>query len=273
MRTPLVYLLLFVVVLGLVACGGKTAVDNESGEASTEVTSGMGPGMMGSSSMGGMMARHNATIPENYAGMQNPVQATDESIARGADIYATNCATCHGDGGMGDGPAGEVLNPSPAPIAHTSQMLGDDYLFWQISEGGAMEPFNSAMIAWKGVLDENQRWDVINYVQALGSGRAEPASQLGGEAYDPTAEAVRQKEMLAKAVEQGIINQEEADLFAELHPLVDENTMSGQGMMGNMSQNMNMALSRLISAGSISQTQADSFLEIHDRLVEAGLMN
>jgi cytochrome c len=37
-------------------------------------------------------------------------------FARGEDIYAQQYATCHGDCGMGDGPAGKVLDPAPAPM-------------------------------------------------------------------------------------------------------------------------------------------------------------
>ena len=71
---------------------------------------------------------------------------------------------------MGDGPTGETLDLPPAAIAHTSQMMGDDYLYYRVSEGGAAEPFISSMPAWKGVLDEEARWDVINYVRALDGG-------------------------------------------------------------------------------------------------------
>jgi hypothetical protein len=39
--------------------------------------------------------------------------------------------------------------------AHRPHQPGvDDYLFWRISEGGAMEPFNSAIPAWKETPDE-----------------------------------------------------------------------------------------------------------------------
>lgn len=31
----------------------------------------------------------------------------------GADLFAQNCASCHGEKGMGDGPAGANLNPKP----------------------------------------------------------------------------------------------------------------------------------------------------------------
>ncbi|HSG43933.1 MAG TPA: cytochrome c, partial [Anaerolineales bacterium] len=73
------------------------------------------PGMgMGNSNM---MNRHHAQIPSEYAGLKNSVTADDASLERGAELYTTNCTSCHGDGGMGDGPAGAALDPAPSPIA------------------------------------------------------------------------------------------------------------------------------------------------------------
>lgn len=178
---PYLHSVLLLLVLLLAACNAGS--DDEPG-ADDDVGPGMGPGMMdeemdgpgmGGPMMGGpmmgegpeMRARHQAPIPAEYEGMTSPVQATQESLARGEEVYTTYCQTCHGPQGMGDGPGGESLDPAPAPVAHTSQMLGDAYLFWRISEGGAMEPFNSAMPAWKDTLDEQQRWDVINYIRSL----------------------------------------------------------------------------------------------------------
>ncbi len=114
----------------------------------------------------GMYQRHRAPIPADYAGLHNPVAAGSVSLARGQEIYSENCRTCHGVSGLGDGPDGAQLSPGPAPIKISGQMLSDEYLFWRISEGG--EVFDTAMPTWKRILDERQRWDVINYVRALG---------------------------------------------------------------------------------------------------------
>jgi len=152
------------IALILTACGTQSA-----GEPS-------GPGV--GTSNNGMMSQHHAPIPIEYAGMTNPIPSESDSLERGASLYATNCASCHGDGGMGDGPAASALDPAPAPVAHSSQMMADDYLFWRISEGGTS--LGSSMPAWK-TLDEEARWDIINYMRALGTGDAKPASNMGGE--------------------------------------------------------------------------------------------
>lgn len=257
--------------LGLVTACSLTpveAVTEQAPESAMEM--GMGRGMGPGS---GMMARHMAPIDAEYAGLTNPIPTDEASLERGGEIYAANCATCHGDGGMGDGPAGAALDPAPAPIAHTSQMMGDDYLFWRVSEGGAAAPFNSVMPAWKETLDEQARWDVINYVRALGSGQVMPRQGMGGTSFDPEVEVAIQAEMLAQGVEQGLITQDEADTFAQIHTAMDEYQGTIQGRStGSMADMRNMMLSEMVEAGEITQAQADAFIDIHDKLVAAGLM-
>ena len=174
---------------------------------------------MGMGGGNGMMTRHHAEIPAEYIGVTNPIPVDETSLERGATLYATNCASCHGDGGMGDGPAGAALDPVPAPVAHTSQMMADDYLFWRISEGGT--PFSTSMPPWK-VLDEQSRWDLINYMRALGAGTVKPGAGMGGVTFDPTVQAAHQAEMLKQAVEQGVITEAEADTFNTVHNAAEQ---------------------------------------------------
>ncbi len=258
-------------LLLLVGCGAKEVAETAV-PTNTPTSNGMGMGMGGG--MGsGMMARHMAPIPEEYAGLSSPIEASEESLTRGGELFTTYCAACHGDGGMGDGPAAATLDPAPVAIAHTSQMLGDDYLFWRITAGGQGDPFNSAMPAWGSALDEQARWDLINYIRALGSGTApDMGGMMGGSTYNPAAEATRQADMLAQAVEQGVLTQAEADLFAKIHTELEANMTRGMQMRGNMGQMQTVLLAQLVDLGTITQAQADQFNDIHTRLLEAGLM-
>ena len=162
---------------------------------------------------------------------------------------------------MGDGPAGTSLNPPASPIAHTSQMLADDYLFWRLSEGGAT--FQTAMPAWKDILTEEQRWDVLHYVRALGQ---------NGAAAIATAQAARQDEMLKQAVEQGVISRADAETFRTVHGLLETALQQQTGAAGDMTEREAAALQSLVKNGKISGQQAEGFQIIHDKLAEAGLM-
>lgn len=254
-------------LLLLAACGAPTPQ-----VASTPGNSGgMGMGMgMGAAS--GMMERHRAQVPAPYGGLSSPVKADAESLARGAVVFTANCATCHGDGGMGDGPAGVSLNPVPAAVAHTSQMMGDDYLFWRISEGGVS--FTTAMPVWKEALTEQQRWDVINYVRALGRGDVTPGQAVGGAAYNPQAEAARRAEVLAQSVAKGLITQAQADNFAAVHDALEAHMASDthEAGSGNPAERQAAVLAELVQAGVITQAQADMFSTTHDLLHTAGLI-
>lgn len=280
-RTLLIGLVAVVLVLLFAGCSlrdlhrmgamrGHMGQQGEGGMAG-HMGGGMGSGM---GQGGDMMRIHHAEIPADYAGLTNPIAADDESLARGQAAYETYCIACHGAGGMGDGDAGKALDPTPAPIAHTSQMLGDDHLFWRISEGGTH--FSTAMPAWEGVLDEQTRWDLINYVRALGAGTM-PGQGMGamnGARFDPAAEAARHASMAAAGVEKGVITQEEADTFLNVHAAIDaylaEHPMA-RGT-GTMLDRQNTMLTALVDAGTISQMKADTFRAAHDKLIEAGLM-
>jgi mono/diheme cytochrome c family protein len=268
----------FVLIVVLAACSASPASTPaliEPGNApptSTAVAAGSGSTMPMMGRGGGMHQRHSAPIPKEYAGLTSSVAANAESLARGAAIFSQYCATCHGDGGMGDGPTGTGLNPLPAPIAHTSQMMGDDYLFWRISEGGAV--FNTSMLPWKGTLDEQARWNVINYVRALGSGKVKPATTAGGAPYDPAVELAQRKEMLTHAVDSGVITSAEADIFNTIHAVLDQQRTPMAEVSGATPSDRQAALlSALVADGSLTQTQADAFTDIHDRLAAAGLMD
>ena len=229
---------------------------------------GEGMGMQGN----GMMVRHHAQVPEGYAGLTNPVQADEVSLERGAALYIANCASCHGDGGMGDGPAGSALNPAPSAIAHTSQMMADDYLFWRISEGGV--PFSTTMPAWK-VLNEQARWDVINYMRALGAGTVKPSGGMGGAAFDPAVQAAHQELILTQALEQGVITQTEADTFKLVHYASEQYRIDHPEIVNSgkdATEREAAIIEALVAANIITQAQADNFPDIHDRLGAAGLM-
>ncbi len=112
---------------------------------------------------------HHGDVPEAYHDLTNPLAGDDSALAAGKVIYEADCAACHGPQGKGDGPASAALDPKPADLADADMMseASDAFIFWRVSEGGTMEPFNSAMPSWKQILSEKQRWQVITYVESF----------------------------------------------------------------------------------------------------------
>jgi mono/diheme cytochrome c family protein len=108
------------------------------------------------------------TPPPEYAGKTNPLADDAAAGQAGEQIFDANCTTCHGTDGKGDGPAAASLDPRPSNLADTKSRFSDAYLFWRVSEGGAMPPFDSLMPSWKGILTEDQIWQVISYLRTLG---------------------------------------------------------------------------------------------------------
>jgi copper resistance protein D len=95
------------------------------------------------------------------------------SVANGMLLYRESCAVCHGIAGYGDGPAAADLKPKPADLTarHTaSHTVGD--LYWWLSYGIRA----TAMPGFKESFNEDERWDLINFLRALSN--AERARSL-----------------------------------------------------------------------------------------------
>jgi len=102
-----------------------------------------------------------APVPTEFAGRVNPFGA--DAAAEGAGIFKSICESCHGPQGHGDGIAGQSLDPKPRNLAEIQATVGDDFLFWRIYSG---KP-GTSMVAWKGVLTDEQIWQVVSFIRTL----------------------------------------------------------------------------------------------------------
>lgn len=88
--------------------------------------------------------------------------------ARGAQVYGTFCAVCHGGTGKGDGPV--VARGYPAPpslLGETSRKLTDEEMFDLITAGRKNMPSYAAQVS------PEDRWNVIRHVRSMQKGAAQ----------------------------------------------------------------------------------------------------
>ncbi len=92
-----------------------------------------------------------------------PVAAPD--VQDGASLYAQNCAACHGDKGLGDGPQSMQL-PVTVPGIGLAEVAGpaSPADWYKVVTQGNLDRFMPPVV---GALSDQQRWDVIAYVLTL----------------------------------------------------------------------------------------------------------
>ena len=97
----------------------------------------------------------------------NKTPITPVSLTNGEKIFENNCSVCHGLKGNGEGPMASQFAPSPAVLSNP-KLTGDAnttaYDNFEVINVGIA---NTAMIAWAGLLSENQIWDVTYYLRTF----------------------------------------------------------------------------------------------------------
>ncbi|HUI88402.1 MAG TPA: c-type cytochrome [Anaerolineales bacterium] len=111
------------------------------------------------------------TPPPNYVsptplptlGALYPASAPD--IQNGAMVFSQNCAACHGDTGLGNGPQSQQL-PVTVPalgLADTARSNSPAQWFTTVSQGN----LDRFMPPFVGDLSDQDRWDVVYYALTL----------------------------------------------------------------------------------------------------------
>ncbi len=101
-------------------------------------------------------------------GLFNPRRAGLESLANGKQLYARYCSTCHGMGGLGDGPVsmtGSVNGPLAGVLAvagptSIARVRSDGHIYTTIRYGRRRMPAYTRILS-------SDRWDIVNYVRYL----------------------------------------------------------------------------------------------------------
>lgn len=97
------------------------------------------------------------------AKFKKPWISTPELVAHGREIFAVQCASCHGAEGAGNGPAAAALNPPPRNFTQTTGWKNGRkpvLAFKTLTEGlGGMPSFAS--------MPADDRWGVAQYVMTF----------------------------------------------------------------------------------------------------------
>ncbi len=106
-----------------------------------------------------------------------------EIVSLGEEIYQTNCASCHGEGGSGNGPGAADLSLRPSNFTDQEFMANasDEQLFQAISDGDGAE-----MPAFGENLSTEERWALATYLRSL-TFLAPAVVSTGQETPEPTS--------------------------------------------------------------------------------------
>ncbi|MGA2112285.1 MAG: c-type cytochrome [Anaerolineales bacterium] len=106
------------------------------------------------------------------------------SLAQASQIYAQQCASCHGAGGKGGGVGAKRLPAPLADLTKPSALVGasGQHLYNLISQGSPR-----GMPSASSDLTEDQRWSLVGYVRSLAEGPSGPGLQGSGGADPPAA--------------------------------------------------------------------------------------
>ncbi|MCH7517121.1 MAG: cytochrome c [Bacteroidetes bacterium] len=105
--------------------------------------------------------------PTSAKALENPLakfKGNAKITSLGKSLYTQQCATCHGESGLGDGSAARFLQKHPRNLTTLEfQSQTDGEIFWKIDNG------NSPMPAFNDMLTEKQMWIVVNYLRTFAS--------------------------------------------------------------------------------------------------------
>lgn len=106
------------------------------------------------------------------AGMLSPpvdvmqfLNPSDEILSKGQQLYQTQCASCHGNEGFGDGPAGVTLDPAPRNLHDLNGWTnGPDFdaIYLTLQEG----IINRGMASYSNLPPED-RLAIISYMRTF----------------------------------------------------------------------------------------------------------
>lgn len=102
-------------------------------------------------------------VPSIAARTRNPIAADAASLKQGRELWAAQCAQCHGQAGRGDGPEARKLDRKTPDFGDPELLPSqtDGELYRKISIGRRPMP------GYGKTLTDAQRWHLVNHMRTL----------------------------------------------------------------------------------------------------------
>ena len=105
----------------------------------------------------------DASIDRRAPDLKNPIQATDENLKTGMNIYQQTCSGCHGDIQHVHSAFGDSLYPRAPQFVEDSPDMPENQNYYIITHGVRL----SGMPAMGKALNEQQLWQVTTFLSHM----------------------------------------------------------------------------------------------------------
>ena len=183
-----------------------------------------------------------------------------ELVSKGKTLFSANCASCHGEGGNGDGPAGTALNPKPRNFHavegwKNGRKISDIYKTLQFGITG------SGMSAYD-YLTPADRFSLIHYVRSLMKDAPQDSpAELA--ALDNTYSLSKGMRMAGQIPSSSALkikleeNKNNYSLIETVIKTIKTDKSEGSEILKNVSLNMNKAVNTLYNSKEWKQSQQE----------------
>lgn len=104
----------------------------------------------------------NWVVPAASAKIKSPIIADASAISAGKTLWGTNCKSCHGTKGLGDGPKAEKIDISCGDFSSKEfQGLSDGELYYKTTVG------RKPMPSYKEKLSNTDRWQLVAFMRTF----------------------------------------------------------------------------------------------------------
>ncbi len=196
-------------------------------------------------------------------------KSTPEKITKGKTIFETNCVSCHGTEGKGDGVAGKTLNPPPRNFTVLTGWKNGNkisQMFKTLSEG-----IPGSSMAQFVNLSPEERFSVIHYVRTFNNDfpKDSPEDLKALDSQYSLSAGVKQPNQIPVSSAIKILVNENSARNEKIKILVEkiksDKTEKGAEIFRNITLDMNRALFSLLSFGkwNENETQFVNFIGVN----------